>query len=207
MGRYTLTREAYIRKGARKVTHKFSDAVAYVYTNKAGRPCAMIFYGAQAKPVANFHYRSEADRERSVRTYFENRQAAQQRVAERRGERKAFVHAVQLGDIYRTCWGYDQTNVEFFEVTALVGKKMVELREIATVTRGDGQGSERCVPQSGAYLAPRHESDDRGVPIRRLIQEHGIKIDEVRIAWPWGKRVAGVVIGEPVHQTALGWGH
>ena len=86
--------------------------------------------------------------------------------------------------------------------------KFAVLREIAAVSRGDGQGSERCVPQSGIYLNPRHEGDDRGLPIRRLIQEHGIKIDDVRTAWPcWGKRVAGVVIGEPVHQTALGWGH
>jgi len=38
---------------------------------------------------------------------------------------------VHIGDIFSTCWGYEQTNVEFYEVVSLHGTKTVGLREIA----------------------------------------------------------------------------
>ncbi len=38
-------------------------------------------------------------------------------------------------------------------------------------------------------------------------QDGRIKIDEARIAWPWGQRVAGVVVGAAASRTAAGWGH
>ncbi len=211
MARLKLPRESYIPKGSRKVSHNHSDAVAYVYTNRRGKPSAAIFFGTQAKPVAHFSYRSEEAREKSVTEYFERRQQTQARVTERRSERKAFVHTVQVGDIFRTSWGYDQTNVEFFEVTQIRGKHAV-VREIQKAADHRGSGSDYVVPQSGAYVGPRHEGDDRGAQMRRLIQYDGykaacIKIDECRTAYPWGERIAGVVIGRPVYETASGWGH
>lgn len=207
-----LPREAFIPKGALKVCDKRSDAVAYLSVSlKSGRPCATVFFGTQAKPVANFVYRDETQRERSVRDYFERRQAHLDRVKARRGEQKAFVHSVRVGDIFRTCWGYDQTNVEFFEVVEVKGKFAV-LREIAVVADDNGHGNERVVPQSGKYLSSRFAGDEQGLPIRRLIQrgyqdKPSIKIDECRTASPWGERVAGAVVGAAVSRTAYGWGH
>lgn len=119
---------------------------------------------------------------------------------------REFVHSAKVGDIYRTSWGYDQTNVEFFKVVEIRGKFAI-LREIACASRGDGFGSEKCVPQSGAFLEPRYKGDDQGLPIRRLIQDGRIRIDDVRTAWPWGERIAGVVVGDAANRTAAGWGH
>lgn len=206
-GTFHTPRESYIPKGATKIADKRSDAVAYLYNGSVtGRPCAMMFAGKQSKPAAHFNYRDEARREASVRTFFETRRDQITRAAARHVERKAFAHSVQVGDIYRTCWGYDQTNVEFFEVTEVRGKYAI-LREIGCASADNGAGSERVVPQSGAYLEPRHEGDDRGLPIRRLIQNGSIKIDNIRHARAWGQRVAGVVVGEAAHRTAAGWGH
>jgi hypothetical protein len=212
MTRYKPTRETYLPKGARKVSHKFSDAVAYVHSDKSGRPCAMVFYGTQAKPVANYRYRSEEERERSVTRYFEARKDHQVSVNKRREEAKAFAHNVRVGDIFTTCWGYDQTNREAFEVIEVRGKFAV-LREIAMASEERGP-SDKVVPQSGAFLSPRHEGDDQGLPIRRLIQrgyrdEAHIKIDDVRSASPWGQRepVTGTIIGRVLDRTASGWGH
>lgn len=204
-------RSFYIPKGAVKVADKQSDAVAYVYTGRNGKPAALVFSGKADKPAWQFWFRTAAAREQRVREFFDNVRAHKARAEQNRAERKAFRHNVQVGDIYRTCWGYDQTNVEFFEVVEVRGKYAI-LRELQMVTRDNGQGSENCVPQSGKYREPRYQGDERGQPLRRLIQQSGthgtrIKIDEVRDAWPWGERVAGAVIGRPVSQTAFGWGH
>jgi hypothetical protein len=155
-------------------------------------------------------YHSEASRERSVRDYFDGRRSHCNYIAERRTEAKAFVHNVQPGDMFSTCWGYDQTNVEFFEVVEVKGKFAV-LREVSQVSESNGYGQDRCVPQSGAYLAARFDGDKRGEPVRRLIQQYNnkpyIKIDECRGASPWGERIAGAVVGAPASKTSTGWGH
>jgi len=195
-----IPREFYIPKGAIKVADRHSDAVAYVHTNARGKPCGMVFFGKQSKPVVNYQFRSEAERERVIRDYFGRKQAWDARKREARDEAKAFQHAAKVGDLYRTSWGYDQTNVEFFEIIEIRGKHAI-LRELQQVRETTGWEQGRCVPQSGKYVEPRYEGDKHGEPIRRLIQDGRIKIDDVRTAWPWGKRVAGAVVGAPVGWT------
>lgn len=212
MPSFKLPRESFIPKGSAKVCDKQSDAVAYVYTNTKDKPAAAVFYGKQAKPVSHVYYRDETRRAQHVAELFANRRAYVARTSERKSERKAFVHNVQVGDIFTTCWGYDQTNREAFEVIAVQGK-MATLREIAMASETSGP-SDRVVPQSGAFLSPRYDGDDQGLPIRRLIQQgyNGsahIKICQVRSASPWGKRepVTGTIIGQSMSRTAFGWGH
>lgn len=201
-------REFYIPKGAVKVADKKSSAVAYLYDSaKSGKPGCVAFSGKADKPAFQYTFSKPAGRENYIANFFQNvRDRELRRVADRE-QRKAFVHSCQVGDIYRTSWGYDQTNVEFFQVIEITGKYAI-LREIAAASEDRGSGCESVVAQSGAFLEPRYKGDDRGAPIRRLIQDGRIKIDDVRTAWPWGKRgPGGIVIGEACHQTASGWGH
>ena len=206
------SRESYIPKGSIAVRDKRSDAIAYIYSLASGKPAAAVFYGKQTKPVAHCSYRDEARRAAAVADLFAGRQRHAASVTDRRGADKAFVHNVQVGDIFTTCWGYDQTNREAFEVIAVHGT-MATLREIAMASETNGP-SDRVVPQSGAFLSPRYEGDDQGLPIRRLIQRGyqdaaHIKIDECRSGSPWGKRepVTGTIIGRSMDRTAFGWGH
>lgn len=39
-------------------------------------------------------------------------------------------YGVSVGDIFYTSWGYEQTNVNFFQVVQLVGKMSVRVREV-----------------------------------------------------------------------------
>ena len=112
-----LGREFFAPKGATKVSDKLSDAVAYLYdrtTTKGPKPCGCVFFGKQSQPVARYAYRDEAERERSITQLFQSRRDHDKRKADQRAEDKAYRHDAKVGDIYRTCWGYDQTNVEFF---------------------------------------------------------------------------------------------
>lgn len=207
--RMKLPREFYIPKASVKVADKLSDAVAYIYENATGKPYAAMFYGVQAKPVWHYSFKDAARREAAVIKGFADRREVKAIRAKWKDEAKAKAAAlratVQVGDLFHTCWGYDQTNVEFFEVVEVRGAYAV-LREVAAASENNGP-QDKCVPQSGAFLEPRYAGDDRGQPIRRLIQDGHIKIDDVRTAWPWGQRVAGVVVGAAKSRTADGWGH
>lgn len=196
MTRYTATR--YIPAGAVKVADKASDAVAYIYTSARGTPCAIIYFGKQSKAVGHHSYRSDAERAKSVTRYFDSRRAHDARIAESRAKDSAAGPGLAVGDIVNTCWGYDQTNREFFEVVGVSGK-MVTLREIACAATETGGPQERVAPQSGAF---------KGEPIRRLARDGRVKIDDVRYASKWNTAiVAGVPVGPALSITGYGWGH
>lgn len=196
--RFRPTRESYIPEGSTKVTDKQSDAVAYLWTStRSGKVGATIFVGKQNKPLANYVYRDEARRAQAIAEAFESRRKTLAFKTDLRAKRKAWVPTYKVGDVFRTCWGYDQTNVEYFELVEIHGKHGIfrELEQERTET-GWMQGS--CVPLPGQYAKPRFEGDDQGKPIRRLLQEHGIKIDDVRTAWlRSGENVAGVRVIAP----------
>ena len=198
MKRFPPTR--YIPKNATKVTDKKSDALAYLYTNKDGKPVAVIYVGKQSKPVSHFRYKDEARRTANVAEAFKNRQETLARKATRHSEKKAWACDYKVGEILGTCWGYDQTNREFFEVIEIRGKHVI-IRELAQERTATGWEQGNCVPLPGQYLSPRYEGDDRGKPMRKLAQPNGVRISECQ----WASReTPQMVAGIPVYKPT-GW--
>jgi len=52
---------------------------------------------------------------------------------ERKAKAAEAMKLVKVGDVFSCSWGYDQTNVDFFQVVALVGKNSVRLRQVCPV--------------------------------------------------------------------------
>lgn len=167
----------YIPAGSRKVADRLSDAVAYL-SERNGVPYGIGYCGSRAKADWNFRFRSEARREAHVREFFAGRRHALAFKAERRGK-EGKPRALFVGAILRTCWGYDQTNVEFFQVTGLIGATMVELRELAQARKSEGWCRDACAPVPDEFI---------GDPIRRKVSGYdgaSVRIDDVRRAYRW----------------------
>ena len=184
-------REFYIPRGAVKVADKKSDAVVYLY--EVGKmPAAVAFHGKAAKPDWRYCFRSNAQREGHIKAHFNRCQAVAEAKAKRAADRKARPIGLVVGDILNTCWGYEQTNREFFQVIEIRGCFAI-LREIAQVREYDGDMTGHCVPQSNSFI---------GEPIRRRIAGDGVKIDSVRYASKWNTTtVAGVPVGGKLNFT------
>jgi len=58
---------------------------------------------------------------------------------------------VQVGDIFRASWGYDQTNIDYYECTRVIGA-MIEICEIGQMSEENGFMSGACVPSPGHYI-------------------------------------------------------
>ena len=188
---YRLTRDFYIPQGAVKVTDKKTGAVVYLYLSD-GRPAAVAFHGKADKPDWRFWFRSEKEREAKIKGHFDAWRAIAEAKAKRAADRKARPIGLVVGDVLNTCWGYEQTNREFFQVIEIKGCFAI-LREIAQVREYDGDMSGHCVPQSNSFI---------GEPIRRRIAGDGVKIDDVRYAKKWNtSTVAGVAVGGKLHFT------
>lgn len=160
------------------------------------KPTARVWLPKATKPYANYRFANEAAREAWITQQVTNYEAAQTVKAERKTVRAgsaANAEAVTVGDIFDYSWGYDQTNVEFFEVTAKSGRAVV-IRKVAQSIESEGQGSERVLPVRGSFV---------GEAQRKLVQwtEDG----RAYLAQPYGW--CDKWNGTAQHQTALGWGH
>jgi hypothetical protein len=92
------------------------------------------------------------------------RESAASRLAERAERNKP--HSLQAGDVLVSSWGYEQTNVEFFEVVRVVGKSSVELRAIRAEKLSDGAQTMtgKSWPVVGDYISEpfRKKADASG---------------------------------------------
>ncbi|MEW6019069.1 MAG: hypothetical protein AB1760_13445 [Pseudomonadota bacterium] len=146
----TRTISRFIPQASRKVAHKNSDAVAYLYELN-GRPCAVAYVGRQSKPVLFHRFTSEASRARAIADLFAGRERALAYKAERAAARRA-PHKLQVGHILVSSWGYDQTNIDWYQVTAVVGDHTVEIRPIASnLVEGAGGDRGRCFPRADVF--------------------------------------------------------
>ena len=66
----------------------------------------------------------------AARVAYEQRRAA---------ETTQNAEGIHVGDMFSCSWGYDQTNVDYYQVTALKGAHTIIVRELRTIRRDVGQ--------------------------------------------------------------------
>lgn len=101
---------------------------------------------------------------------------------------------VIVGDIFYSSWGYDQTNVDYYQVTRTSGS-MIEIRQVnKKVTRGLGQPTEFVIPLANQFIGPA---------LRKKILVHSgralVKLNSYSSAYKWDGREQG--------QTGGSYGH
>lgn len=154
---------------------------------------AMGFSGKRAKPDFHFRFTSVARRDEYIAEYVAKLERNVEAKAKAKAEKKAFVHNMEVGTILYDSWGYDQTNVDFYEVVRLVGKKSVVIREVASAYVGETGGpSENVVAIAGDYI-----SDEYGT--KRVNEYNRVRMNSFSTAGVWD--------GSPMHKTGMGWGH
>lgn len=126
--------------------------------------------------------------------------------AQQPGSRKVYVASlktampnpvdlgISVGDIFYSSWGYDQTNVDFYQVVGLTGAS-VKVRQVAqrTVTSG-GAGGDKVVAVPDHFV---------GEVMTKRIQNYSdrpsFSLNSYSSAWLWD--------GTPKYQTGFGFGH
>lgn len=141
MRRYIATR--YIPKDSQEVRFDDVQAVVYVEANF----CAIAYAGKANRHAWNYRFRNEEQRQNHITRWVEGLRESKARKEARRAEEKAFKHSYQVGDIFFNSWGYEQTNVDFYQVVAITAKS-VKVREI-------GQQSEETGFMSGRTMAKK----------------------------------------------------
>ena len=100
---------------------------------------------------------------------------------------------VSIGDVFVNSWGYDQTNIDFYQVVKIT-PAMVTIRQVDKKTVKSTPHADYVVPKPGVF---------KGLPMRKKVQEYQgqalLKINGYSVAKPWD--------GKPRFQTGLMAGH
>ena len=165
----------YIPEGATEARHDDAQAVIYSYTSVRGVPHAVGYAGTAYKPGFHHRFGDEARRARFVEEWLDGQRATIARRQERQAARKASTHELQCGDIVYSSWGYEQTNIDFFQVVQVVSAKSVKLRQIAqeTVETGFMCGTTRGLKDQFCENAPTLMRRAEGTSILNIGRSKG----------------------------------
>lgn len=154
------------------------DGSAYYLGQRAAdRFYVAAFKGRSLRPAFRFSFTTPAHRDNYVEQWAEK---VREWAAVKRKRREP--HSLKVGDVLYTNWGWEQTNVEFFEVVAVRGA-VVDLRELKQARSEEAIGMQgSCSPILGTY------KNDACVKGKRPTADNTVRVDRCRDAWLWDGR-------------------
>jgi hypothetical protein len=189
-GNFRMPTPRDIPAGSREEVDEASGTVFYLWEN-GDKFLLKGYQGKSSKPIANYYFRSESSRSGYMEKLKDQYRSRQESKDQRKQERAEFKHELKVGDILDSSWGYDQTNVDFYQVISVTDKSVV-IREIGSRTvRSDGSGSDYVVP------VPDHFTGK--AMVKRVSPRNTLRLTSYSSADKWD--------GSPQRQTSSGWGH
>ncbi len=115
------------RTDSQEMKHDGIDAVVF-----AGPGLVATGYkGKSSKYAFNYRFRTQEQMNAHISSFFMGAKMEQDRKEKRRSEKKEFKTSLVVGDILYSSWGYDQTNIDYYQVVEVSPtKKSVKLRGI-----------------------------------------------------------------------------
>lgn len=173
-----------------------TDLAIWTWDQPDGRLRAVAFQGKADKPLFNYYFRSEAERQKTIDYAVDTRKKSLAEKLKSQQEKKEFVHNLKPGDILYSSWGYDQTNISWYQVTAAKPEgKAVVIREISANVVRSVPGTDYMMPAKGHFIGEALKK----IPQLGYKGEAYIKVTSFSSAHPWD--------GKPKGQTASGYGH
>jgi hypothetical protein len=156
----------------------------------------MIFKGKQSKPAIYYTMPSIEKRKALLQKEIASSRASLAYKVERKEENAKALAGVQpkVGDILYSSWGYDQTNVDWYQVTRVMPRG-IEIREISGKIVRENGSQDLVAGEANRFIGP---------PMKKIPRPSGpgkyaVKITSFASAYLWD--------GKPKYQTASGWGH
>lgn len=150
-----------IPEGAELREFPAARMIAYCYEGKFG-PAFVVYKGRQTKAFAHFYYPTSAQRDTALLCIVEREAAAVQVSAKNAAAR---VHGLTVGDVLYESYGYEQTNVNFYQVVRVPSAISVVVIAIAkdTIEHKDLAMTGTVTPKIDCFAAGGKEHMRRAV--------------------------------------------
>ena len=155
------------------------DGITAVVATDGAYPCAFGFRGRSTKPAFRYRFKDAAERDSYAATWLDTENAS---IAQRMAEKQK-AHTLAVGDVLYSSWGWEQTNIDFYEVVAVRGAvvDIVPLHQDKHYT-GDMTGT--CTPCRGCYAGDVMKG-------KRPSGKNSIRLNSYSWASPWDGQPKG----------------
>ena len=160
----TMPREVHLPPHVRAVpahVPEGTDLAVWTWDEEKDTPLKgkrMVYYGIafagkSNKPLWYYSFATPEKRQHQIDETVASRKSVIDYKQRKLQERRDFVHNIQKGEVFVSTWGYDQTNVDFYEVVEIKGK-MVVVREIASKDHHSEPHADYVVAVPGHFTGP-----------------------------------------------------
>ena len=127
-------------------------------TNDKGKPAVTIYKGRSLKPYSKYYFNNEESREDHIN---EIKEIYKNIEKEKKENRENAINSFEKDDILYSTWGYEQTNVDFYQIVDKT-EKCVIIRQIACkrIEKEAGFMSEYLIPVKDQFI---------GEPMRKKV--------------------------------------
>jgi hypothetical protein len=130
-------------------------ATVYTYTSKDNKPAAIAYIGSSSKKHWHYRFMNDAQRTAKIAELLENMKTQEEFKNARKAEKATFKHGFKVGEFLYSSWGYDQTNVEYYQITATTAKT-VTFREVKQQGEYNGHAmTGTCSPVANDFLSDK----------------------------------------------------
>ena len=125
-------------------------------------------------------YRKQEDRDNRYQEFKKSWTSRMEYFENKKQEKKSFQNPAKVGDILYSSWGYDQTNIDFYQVVKVSGKtiKIREIKGRQTESTGFMTGEVVAVPDSFV-----------GNELKKIVKPasdgYAVTITSYADAWKW----------------------
>lgn len=192
---FKFTRDFYIPDGYELIAK--DERFGFEVHGKWGdRPVAVAFGGKRSKPDWHYSFKNDLALNDKIARTLAGFIAQEERKKLRAVERKK-PHDVKVGDVFQCSWGYDQTNVDFYQVVELVGAQSCKIQKIAQHREVTGIDQGVCTPAKNNFIG-----DARVRRINNAYNEPSVRIYDFASAY----RIKPIltVANSPIYATS-GW--
>jgi hypothetical protein len=126
------------------------------------------FRGTRAKPDFRYRFGSQQHADKYRQDWYDGLVKRATEKAARKAAAEQAGCPLAVGDVLVSSWGYDQTNYDYYQVTRLVGRKSVEIRQIAASSEETESMRGQCVPLKGHFVGD--------AMVRRVTESGGVKV-------------------------------
>jgi hypothetical protein len=172
-------------------SEKYLDIQIQRIDHGPGRCSVKVWRGKQSKPFIYYAFKTPEKREEYIekakRDAKEIWDYKEKRKSDKAEAKEAMVNPFQVGDIITNSWGYEQTNVDAYQVVEL-GKKSVKLRSIGqeTVPGSEYEHGMACMvkPVRDKFLAKgTHENHyrDGNPPFTKILKAYKDRDGKIQV--------------------------
>lgn len=193
-----LTRDDYLPPDLQGTdpNHYDAEGLKIWWWERDGKIIGTAFAGRQQKPVWHSFFKSRSEFEAKATQTIDNNKASRAIKAKKNAARTAGSKLAKVGDILVSSWGYNQTNVSFYQVIETRGKATVIVQKVEKEVVSSVRGAEYVVARPNRFIR-------RETPIRKRVAPardgYEIKISSSEYARLWD--------GKKLYQTPIGGGH